>query len=320
MLRWSLALFLLAASTLSSAQNPDDRDYKLRVDVELVQLPVSVVDKKGLPVLGLQQDHFSVYEDKVQQYISLFKQEDIPISVGLVVDASGSMANKLDRLHAAAMTFIRESNPDDETFIMSFGDFANLEQDFTKSTRKLNEALKGITARGNTALHDAVFLAAKHLNEKGFHEKKVLVVVSDGEDNQSRYKLKEVLEKVRESKIIIYTVGLLNSGLPFSYYGLYGESGKKVLKEFADVTGGAAYFPKSVNNVEEICGSIARDLRSQYTIGYRPSNERLDGSWRKVQVRVNPPKKTPNVKVRTKQGYYAPLVREARTASEPASK
>jgi VWFA-related protein len=241
MVRCYLALILLAAATLSSAQILDDRDYQLTVDVELVQLPVSVVDKQGLPVRGLLQEHFTVYEDKVMQDISLFKQEDIPLSVGLVIDASGSMLDKQDRLNTAAMTFVRESNPDDETSIVSFGEEVFLEQEFTRDTRELNRALTRIAANGNTALYDAVFLAARYLQDNGSHEKKVLLVVSDGEDNKSKYSLKQVLEAVSESKIIVYTVGLRSSGL--SAYGMNTEIGKQALQQLAKVTGGASFFP-----------------------------------------------------------------------------
>jgi Ca-activated chloride channel homolog len=316
--QWSLVLLiLLAAATLSPGQNLDDNGYKLGVNVELVQLPVSVLDKHGLPIRGLQLEHFAVYEDKVLQDISLFKQEDIPLSVGLVIDASGSMTDKHDRVSTAAMTFVRESNPEDETSIVSFGDDVNLEQDFTSNTRKLNSALDGISSNGDTALYDAVLLAARHLKEEGFHDKKVLLVVSDGEDNHSKYKLKEVLAALRESKIILYTIGLLSSDFTYMYGG---GGGKKPLKQLAEVTGGASYFPKNVSDVEEVCKRIARDLRNQYTIGYKPSNEKLDGSWRKVLVQVNPPKTTSKVIVRTKQGYYAPVAREAREASQATLK
>ena len=311
MFRCALALILLAAATLSSAQTGTNRDYKLTVDVEFVQLPVSVVDNEGLPVRGLQQEHFTIFEDKVQQDISLFKQEDVPLSVGLVIDASGSMSGKLDRLNTAAMTFVKESNPEDETAIVSFGDNVNLEQEFTTSTRKLKRALTGISANGNTALYDGVFLAAKHLKEDASQDKKVLLVVSDGEDNHSKYKLKEVLKAVQESKIILYSVGLLTTDAPFFNDHLFAERGKKALKQLAEATGGAAFFPKSLNDVEEICVRIARDLRNQYTIGYRPSNPKLDGSWRKVMVQVRPPKNMSKLKVRAKQGYYAPLAKEA---------
>ena len=317
MFQWSLVLILLAAATLSSGQNLDDSGYKLGVNVELVQLPVSVLDKHGLPVRGLQQEHFAVYEDKVRQDISLFKQEDIPLSVGLVIDASGSMSDKHDRVSTAAMTFVRASNPEDETSIVSFGDDVSLEQDFTSNTRKLSHALDGISSNGDTALYDAVLLATRHLKEEGFHDKKVLLVVSDGEDNHSQYKLKEVLSALRESKIILYSIGLLSSDSSYMYGG---GGGKKPLKQLAEITGGASYFPKNVSDVEEVCQQIARDLRNQYTIGYTPSNGKLDGSWRNVVVQVNPPKTTPKVSVRTKQGYYAPVTREARKTSQETLK
>src|SRR5262245_14038503 len=258
MLRYSLASMLLAAVTLSSAQNMEDRDYKLNVDVELVQLPVSVLDRQGLPVRGLQQDHFTIYEDKVLQDISLFKQEDIPLSIGLVIDGSGSMQDKRDKLNTAAMTFVKESNPEDETAIVSFADEVFLEQEFTQNTRKLRDALGSIPTDGATALYDAVFLAAKHVQQKGTHEKKVLLVITDGADNQSKNTLKQVLKAVGESKVSLYAIGLLSPA--YANYGRYGETGKSVLKQLADVTGGASFFPNNINDVEEICKRIARDL------------------------------------------------------------
>jgi Ca-activated chloride channel homolog len=298
---------LLAAVMPSFAQKPGNPDYKVTVDVELVQLPVSVLDKHGLPVRGLQQEYFTVYEDKTLQNISLFKQEDTPLSVGLVIDASGSMLEKLERLKTAAKIFIQASNPADETAIVTFAQEVFLEQDFTGAKINLGGALSDMPSNAGTALYDAVFLAAKYLQSNGSHEKKVLLVVTDGEDNKSKHDLREVLKELGESKIIVYTVGLLSSG--FSDYGIEGDTPKKLLQRMADVTGGASFFPKSTNQVEEICTRIAHDLRNQYTIGYRPSNSNLDGSWRKVQVRLNPPKNSPSCKVRTKQGYYAPLVK-----------
>jgi Ca-activated chloride channel family protein len=305
MLRFSIGLILVAVATLSSAQSFEDQTYNFSVNVELVQLPVSVLDKHGLPVPGLKPEHFAVYEDKVLQNISLFKQEDVPLSVGLVVDRSSSMFDKLNSLHTAAMTFVHESNTEDETSIISFGNDVNLDQDFTANTKRLSYSLDRIVPNGNTSLYDAVSLAAKHLSANGFHDKKVLLVISDGEDNHSKYKLKEVLESIRESKIMIYSIGLLgpDSG---DYSMMFDDTGKRALKQLAEVTGGAAYFPKGTREVEQVCTRIARDLRNQYTIGYRPTNEKLDGSWRKTIVRVTPPKSAPKVQVRTKQGYYAP--------------
>jgi len=304
---------LLAAATILPAQNQEDHDYKLGVNVNLVQLPVSVLDKKGFPITGLHPEHFAVYEDKVLQDISLFKQEDIPLSVGLVVDASSSMYDKRDRLSTAAMTFVRESNPEDETAIVSFGDVVSLEEDFTTSTHRLNRALNRIPSNGNTALYDAVILAAQHVKNEGFHDKKVLLVVSDGEDNHSKYKLKQVVTALQESKMIVYTIGLLSQDSD----AIFGDEGKKALKQLAEAGGGASFFPKNVSDVEDVCKRIARELRNQYTIGYRPSNEKLDGSWRKIIVRVTPPKTAPKPTVHTKKGYYAPTSHETQVA--PAS-
>jgi Ca-activated chloride channel family protein len=309
MIRCLLASILLVAVTLSSAQpiQDKDKDYQLTVDVELVVLPVSVLDKDGNPFRGLLPEHFAVYEDKVQQNITLFKQEDIPLSVGLVIDASDSMKDKRDRVQAAAMTFVRESNRDDETSIVSFGEGVSLDQEFTRDTRELSRSLASMRSSSATALYDAIVLAANYLEHESVHEKKVLIVVTDGEDNSSKYQLKDALKAVNESKISLYTIGLLTS---YSWtYGSPNDAAKGVLKQLAEVTGGASFFPKNINEVEKVCSRIARDLRNQYTIGYRPSNQELNGAWRKVQVRVNPPKNTPKLKLRTKQGYYAPTTK-----------
>jgi VWFA-related protein len=308
MLRVLLTLALLASVTFSWAQETQKTDYTLDVQVQFVELPVTVLDKEGYPFRGLNKEHFKVYEDKVMQDISLFKQEDTPLTVGLVLDSSSSMVSKKNRLSAAALTFVQESNPEDETFIMGFSDRPKLEQDFTSDLEKLRRSLDRIVARGNTALYDGVQLAAQHL-ENGFHEKKVLLVVSDGEDNRSNYKLDELLEEIRESKVIVYTVGLMSSDIGFAGFGPLKGKARKGLEELAKVTGGRAFFPKSVDDVDEVCRRIARELRNHYTIGYRPSNERLDGKYRKVKVQLDAPKGTPKLSVRTKQGYYAPSVK-----------
>ena len=160
--------------------------------------------------------------------------------------------------------------------------------------------------------NDAVVLAAQHVKDEGLHEKKVLLVISDGEDNQSKHKLKEVVTALQESKIIVYTVGLLRSDSD----SIFADEAKKALKQMAEAGGGASFFPKNSNDVEEVCRRIARELRHQYTIGYRPSNEKLDGAWRKVIVRVNPPKTITKISVHTKKGFYAPVAYETQVASQ----
>jgi len=302
-----LPVLLLAQD--APKQKGDD-DFKIAVDVELVQLPVSVLDKDGRMVDNLKKEHFQVFENNTLQNISLFKHEDIPLSLGLVIDNSGSMRNKRERVNTAALSFARESNSEDETFIVNFDDAAYLEQDFTGSIGDLIDALDNIDTRGETAFNDAVYLSLDHVKE-GKRDKKALLIISDGEDNVSKYGFNKVLEHVREAKdVTIYAIGLLEENDQRG--GLFkkppSKKAKDALLQLAEMTGGQAYFPKSVDEVEELCKRIAHDLRNQYTVGYTPSNGNQDGSWREIRVKVNPPKNISKVTVRTKQGYYAPSV------------
>ncbi len=292
----------------------DDRNFTLSVDVELVQLPVSVVDKDGRPVSGLAKEHFQVFEDNTLQDISLFKYEDVPLSLGLVIDNSGSMRNKRERVNSAALSFVRAGNPDDETFIVNFDDAAYLEQDFTGSIGDLIDVLDNVDTRGETALYDAIYLSLDHA-KAGKRDKKALLLISDGEDNKSKYGINRVIEALRESKVTVYAIGLMEENDQRG--GLFRKSpskkAKEALEQFAELTGGQAYFPKSIDEVEEICKRIAHDLRNHYTIGYNPSNKKLDGTWREVRVKVNPPKNASKVSsIFSKPGYYAPT-------SEPVS-
>jgi len=250
----------------------------------------------------------------VEQEISFFTHDDVPISVGLVIDNSASMHNKRERVNSAALSFVRESNPQDETFIVDFDDEAYLDHDFTNSINDLVAALGPIDTRGETALYDAVYLSAAHLDE-GKKDKKALLVITDGEDNASKYSRETVLSKLRESKVTVYAIGLLeenDSREPF-----FGKSqsptrkAKEVLQQFAQATGGRAYFPRSVEEIGPLCRSIARDLRNQYTIGYTPSNEKVDGTWRRTTVRLNPSKVFSRVTVSAKEGYYAPRTQDS---------
>ena len=290
-------------------QKKDDT-FTIPVAVELVQLPVSVLDKNGQMIDNLTQDQFQVFENNTLQKIGLFKHEDIPLSLGLVIDNSGSMRNKRERVNTAALAFARESNPDDETFIVNFDDSAYLEQEFTSSIGDLIDALDNIDTRGETAFNDAVYLSLDHVME-GKRDKKALLVISDGEDNVSKYGFNKIVEHVKEAKdVTIYAIGLLEENDQRG--GLFkkppSKKAKESLTQLAEMTGGQAYFPKSIDEVEELCQRIAHDLRNQYTIGYTPSNGNPDGSWREIKVKVNPPKSVPKVTVRTKEGYYAPSV------------
>ena len=309
-----VSLVLLSSLVLVAQDTPqrgdiqkENKDFTLSVDVELVQLPVSVLDKEGHPIDGLKGENFQVFEDNTQQQIKLFKHEDIPISLGLVIDNSGSMRSKRERVNSAALTFVRDSNPEDETFIVNFDDSAYLEQDFTGSIGDLIDSLDNLDTRGETALYDAVYLSVDHV-KAGKKDKKSLLVITDGEDNVSKYGFNKVLEALRESKVTLYAIGLLEENDQRG--GLFkappSKKAMEALQKFAEATGGQAFFPKSLDQVEDLVKTIAHDLRNHYTIGYTPTNRKLDGSWREVRVKVNPPKTAPKVTVHTKPGYYAP--------------
>ncbi|MBI4472205.1 MAG: VWA domain-containing protein [Acidobacteria bacterium] len=309
---FALSVFLSTLVLLSQERGQiqkQDKDYVIKVDVELVTLPVSVFDKDGRPVDGLTQDHFQILEDNTPQKITLFKHEDIPLSVGLIIDNSGSMRNKRERVNHAALSFVRESNPDDETFIVNFDDSAYLEQDFTSSIGDLIDALDNVDTRGETALYDALVVSVNEMMPNAKKDKKVILLISDGEDNASKYGINKALEVLRSAKdITVYAVGLIEDNDQRG--GLFrkapSKKAKDDLQKFAQMTGGQAFFPKSIDEVEEIVRRIAHDLRNQYTIGYTPSNANLDGTWRKIQVKVTPPKNTPKITVVTKEGYQAP--------------
>ena len=295
----------LLLSPVSRAQEKEKKskepDYTLNVDVNLVLLHVTVVDDKDNLVKGLNKTDFSVFEDKVSQDVSLFKEEDAPVSMGLVIDNSGSMRTKRERVNRAAVTFVKTSNPQDEVFLINFNDQVFIDQDFTRKQEDLFDALDVIDTRGGTALYDAIYLSLEHIRD-GKEDKKALLVITDGEDRDSRYKYDTVLEFARESQASIFVIGLLDKESERS------RAQKKAaahLKELADDTGGKYHFPESVDEVGAICTQVAHEIRNQYTLGYRPTNTRKDGTWRTVTVKVENGKKAKRIIARTKRGYYA---------------
>ena len=301
-----LAALLLLLSTQVMAQRQDRTvkgDYTLKVDVDLRLLHVTVFDRKEQLVKGLKQPHFEVYEDKIQQEISLFKVEDIPVSLGLVIDNSGSMKTKRNRVNQAAITFAKTSNPEDEIFLINFNDQVYLDQDFTRSLDDLTDALDHIDARGGTALYDAIYLSLEHILE-GQEEKKAILVITDGQDRDSRYRFDSVLELARESYASIYLIGLFDKK---SERSRRQRKAARLLKELSEETGGKHFFPESVDEVHAICTEVAHEIRNQYTLGYKPTNLSRDGTWRDVTVRVmgSPTGKRKWI-ARTKRGYYAP--------------
>jgi Ca-activated chloride channel homolog len=280
---------------------------RIKVDVNLVVLHTTVNDDRGKFVDGLTQDSFRVFEDKVEQKLSIFKREDIPVSMGLVIDNSGSMRDKRPRVNEAALTLVQNSNPQDEAFVVNFNDdfYLDLDKDFSSSIPELKEALERIDSRGSTALYDAIIGSLDHL-KKGVKEKKVLLIVTDGEDNTSRNSLEKTLREIQKTSTVIYTIGLLGQENKRS-----AKTAKKALSEIAQASGGLAFFPENVDDVRVICEQVAHDIRHQYTLAYYPSNGAKDGTFRTVRVEVIPPRGQGKLVARTRNGYYAPTASSA---------
>jgi VWFA-related protein len=284
----------------------DEQDQKLndqgvfvfRQDVNEVLLHASVVDDKQRIVTNLTRDDFTVLEDGKPQKIISFRHEDIPVSMGILIDNSGSMREKRNKVNQAALNLVRSSNPQDEVFIVNFNDEYYLDQDFTNNLLKLKEALEKIDARGGTALYDALVASAEHLKRFARLEKKVLFVVTDGEDNASNETLEQAVKHLQEENgPSVYAIGILGDEE-------HPKRARRALEIITQRTGGIAFFPKTLDEVDEISKSVARDIRSQYTIGYHPTNPRGNGGFRQIRVEAKA-KGHGKLIVRTKSGYYA---------------
>jgi Ca-activated chloride channel family protein len=301
---------LQPATAGTPAAEKKGKEYTINVDVNLVVLHATVLDKKGRMVNDLHQDNFRVFEDGALQKLSVFSHADIPVTMGIVIDDSGSMKQKRESVNAAALTFAKTSNPQDQVFVVNFNDVYYLDTpgDFASNIEDLRSALDKIDSRGGTALYDAVYASLDHL-KLGNRDKKVLLVITDGEDNASRYTFDELLARAQKSNAVIYTIGLLGSeeaGGLFKIRGGEAHRAAKVLEKLAEATGGEAYFPKALDEVESTCRQIARDIRNQYTLAYYPSNAKKDGSFRTVRVDAFMPRSRSKLVVRTRPGYYAP--------------
>jgi Ca-activated chloride channel homolog len=283
---------------------PQSKSYTLKKNVDMVRLPITIVDKNGNFVPGLTQDNFRVIEDKTPQKISAFTHADIPISVGLIIDNSGSMRSKRARVNAAAMTFVQTSNPQDEMFVVNFNDeyYLDMDEDFSNDPKVLKAALERIDSRGGTALYDALLGSMNHL-KKGTREKRVLLVVTDGEDNSSDHNLAYTVQKLEQSNVIVYAIGLFTKS-DDSWADM--RQGKKALLALTEASGGEAFFPNTVDQADSICTRIAQDIRSQYMVGYYPQNETRNGAFRTVKVELTGVHGMGKLTVRTRPGYYAP--------------
>jgi Ca-activated chloride channel homolog len=286
------------------AQDKKDRDindqgvFVFRKDVDEVLLHASVVDDKQHIITTLDRSAFTVFEDGKPQNIISFHNVDIPVAMGIVIDNSGSMREKRNKVNQAALNLVRSSNPKDEVFVVNFNDEYYLDQDFTNNLLKLKEALEKIDARGGTALYDAVVASAEHLKKFARLEKKVLFVVTDGEDNASNETLEQAIKHLQEENgPSVYAIGILGDEE-------HPKRARKALDVIAQRTGGIAFFPKTLDEVDEISRTVARDIRNQYAIGYRPTNPRGNGGFRQIRVEAKA-KGHGKMVVRTKSGYYA---------------
>jgi Ca-activated chloride channel family protein len=291
---------------------PEVGGFIFRAETRLVVLHAAVMDRDKHFVTNLKRDAFKVYENNVEQTLKDCKREDVPISVGLVIDNSGSMRDKRERVNAAALAFVKASNREDEVFIVNFNDEAFLDQEFTNSQDQMQDALKKVDQRGGTAFYDALSMSIDHLKEKAKRDKKVLLLITDGEDNASQVTLEKMLRKVHESEVAIFTVGLLNEEERRA-----ARRTRRALSTLAEDSGGAAFFPKDAGEVDEIARRIALDIRNQYILSYNPTNESQDGSFRQVKVNlIGTPK---SYTVRTRTGYYYRGAGSAQVNSVPTT-
>jgi VWFA-related protein len=290
--------FLVAAWLGGQQSKPQERppDTTFRSDTQLVVLNVSVLDAAGNIVKGLPQSAFTVHEDDIKQNIAVFRREDVPVSLGLVIDNSASMVNKHERVATASLALVKASNPQDEVFVIHFSEEANVTQEFTSDIGKLEKSLRNVKTNGETAMRDALLLGVEHLRHRGTKDKKVVLVVTDGDDNSSFEKLPHLLQAAHQNNVIVYGVGLLAADDPRR------ERAKTALNELTLATGGRAWFPANIAEIEKITPEIAHEIRNQYVLGYTSKNEAEDGTFRRVRVEVS----TPGVTVRTRSGYYAP--------------
>jgi Ca-activated chloride channel family protein len=275
--------------------------YTLERNVDEVLLPCTVVDQDGRLVQDLTRSDFTVYEDNTPQQIVAFSHSDVPVSMGILIDNSGSMRDKRSAVNAAALDLVRASNPSDEAFIVNFSDEAFLDQDFTSDISKLRQGLSHIESRGGTALYDAVVASADQLAHGAHRSKQVLLIVTDGEDNASTLNLEQTIRRVQDlGGPVIYSIGLLFGE---DDRGSEGRRARRALQLLSDETGGLAFFPRSLSDVDSIAGIVAQDIRNQYTIGYHSSRPASLGGYRTVHVDARAPHHG-KLYVRTRSGYY----------------
>jgi Ca-activated chloride channel family protein len=305
-----LALLGIAAGAVATAQqNPEQTgrtrgggDLPVIVNTDLVTLTVTVTDQYGRFVSGLNKSAFAVFDEKQPQDITFFSDDDAPVSVGVIFDLSGSMSGDKIRMAREALSrFIQTSHRADEYFLVAFNSRAQLLLNRTRDGDAVLDKLTFVETKGNTALYDGVYLGVEKVT-RGIHPKRALLLISDGQDNSSRYNFKELRRLLRESDVLIYSIAITSGRDLESRLGLEGQG---ILDELSSTSGGKAFFPRSAIEMDDVFEHIALEVRHQYSIGYRPENLTNDGKWRRIRVKIKPPRGLPRISVRAKEGYYA---------------
>ena len=286
-----------APAQVASAEAAGDDVPLFTSDTRLVVVHASVLDRAGKLVTTLGESAFRIQENGVDQNITLFRREDLPVSMGIIIDNSGSMRDKRAKVAAASLDLIRASNPQDEVFVVNFNDDAYLDQSFTNDVKKLETALERYNTKGGTAMRDAISMSIDYAKDKGKKDKKVLIVVTDGNDNTSNIGLEDLVRKAQQADVLIYSIGILSEEEPRE-----AKAAKRALHDLSVASGGVDYYPKDLAEIDRITPEVAHEIRNQYTIGYTPTNAALDGTFRKINVIVNAPGKPT---VRSRNGYYA---------------
>ena len=275
----------------------------VHLDVELALVTVTVADPYNRSVTGLEPDNFRIFEDNIEQEVVNFSSEDVPISIGLILDLSGSMANKLGKAKQAASQFFKTANPLDEFFLVGFNDRAELLSTFTSNLEDLQGRMLSASAKGRTALLDAIYLGLSQMRGAQYG-KRALLIISDGGDNNSRYNEKDIKRLVREADTQLYSIGIFDA---FEYRSRTPEelNGPSLLSEMTELTGGRSFIVENLSDLPDIASKIGAELRNQYILGYHPSNKAHDARWRKVKVKLRTPKGLPPLTAYAKTGYYA---------------
>jgi Ca-activated chloride channel homolog len=289
--------FLTAAAATAMVGRAQE-DPVFRSDTRLVILNATVVDSKGNLVTDLPRSAFKVYENNTEQPLKIFRREDVPVSMGLIVDNSGSMRLRRNKVETASLQMVKASNKLDEIFIVNFNDDAFLDVEFTSDIKKLEEGLTRLDARGGTAMYDAISMSIDHLKAKAKRDKKVIMLITDGADTASKTNLEKLVSQAHTTDALIYAIALLDEEIP----AREAKKARRALETLAKTSGGLCFFPKTVEEVESLALEVAKDIRNQYVLGYSPSVQELDGTYRTIKVVAAGPNKP---MVRTRSGYYA---------------